>query len=53
MLGAQENRADEINYEWELHTGELVESTDVAVYELLTAEEYAFPTVLPDGGYLD
>lgn len=53
MLGAQENRAEEINYEWELHTGELVESTDVAVYELLTAEEYAFPTVLPDGGYMD
>ena len=53
ILGAQESRADEINHEWELHTAELVESTDVAVYELLTAEEYAFPTVLPDGGYMD
>ena len=53
ILGAQENRSDEIDHEWELHTSALVESTDVAIFELLTAEEYSFPTVLPDGGYMN
>lgn len=53
ILGAQENRSNEINYEWELHSAALVESTDLAIFELLTAEKYAFPTLLPDGGYMD
>lgn len=51
MLGAQDNRLDEIGHEWQLNTRELVESTDRAVFELLSDVQYAFPTVLPDGKY--
>ena len=46
LLGAQANRSGEIGHEWELHTPELVEETDVAIFKLLTNEEYKFPTVL-------
>ncbi len=52
ILGAQENRLDEIGQEWTLNTPELVETMDPAVYSLLTNPEYAFPTVLPDGTYM-
>ena len=52
MLGAQSNRGGEIGHEWELHTPELVEETDVAIFQLIKNEEYAFPTVLPDGRYM-
>ncbi len=52
ILGAQENRLDEIRQEWKLNTRNKVEQTDVAVYQLLTDSTYQFPTVLPDGSYM-
>jgi hypothetical protein len=51
MLGAQENRLDEIGHEWKLNTNALVQSTDTAIYALLTNPTYKMPTVLPDGSY--
>jgi len=51
ILGAQENRLGEISQEWDLNTNALVQSTDAAVYGLLTDTQYKFPTVLPDGTY--
>lgn len=51
ILGAQENRLNEIGQEWKLNTKEKVEQQDTAVYELLTNSDYKFPTVLPDGTY--
>jgi len=51
ILGAQENRLDEIQHEWKLNTKDLVETQDPAVYNLLTDPQYKFPTVLPDGNY--
>lgn len=52
ILGAQANRSSEISHEWKLNTTELVESTDTAVYSLLTDPQYKLPTVLPDGSYI-
>jgi len=52
LLGAQANRGKEIGCEWELYTPELVKETDVSIFQLLMNEEYAFPTVLPDGRYM-
>ena len=51
ILGAQENRLNEIGDEWILNTNELVETIDTAIYSLLTTDEYNFPTELPDGSY--
>ena len=51
MLGAQENRLDEIGHEWKLNTQDLVKTKDIAVYSLLTNPIYKMPTVLPDGTY--
>ena len=51
ILGAQENRLNEIQQEWKLNTKNLVESTDVSVYQLLTNSIYKLPKVLPDGTY--
>lgn len=51
MLGAQENRLDEIGHEWKLNTRAKVENTDTAIFALLTNPEYKMPTVLPDGTY--
>lgn len=51
ILGAQENRLNEISNEWKLNTKTLVENTDTRIYTLLTDTQYAFPTVLPDGTY--
>jgi hypothetical protein len=51
MLGAQENRLDDIGHEWKLNTSALVQSTDTAIYTLLTNPTYKMPTVLPDGSY--
>lgn len=51
VLGAQANRLDEIGHEWKLNTKALVESRDVAIYQLLTDRQYKLPTVLPDGTY--
>ena len=51
ILGAQENRLNEISQEWDLNSRDLVENTDTAIYSLLTNPVYNFPTVLPDGTY--
>lgn len=51
ILGAQDNRLGEIQQEWKLNTKDKVQTTDAAVYQLLTDPQYKFPTVLPDGTY--
>ena len=51
MLGAQENRLQEISQEWDLNSNELVKITDKAIYSLLSNPEYSFPQSLPDGTY--
>ena len=51
MLGAQENRLDDIDNEWKLNTNQKVEDTDSAIFSLLTNPTYKMPTVLPDGSY--
>ena len=51
ILGAQDNRLNEIDDEWRLNTKVKVEATDKAVYALLTDPKYKMPTVLPDGTY--
>jgi len=51
MLGAQENRLDEIGNEWKLNTKQKVQDTDTAIFSLLTNPTYKMPTVLPDGTY--
>ena len=48
-MGAQSNRGGEIGIVGTSHP-ELVEETDVAIFQLITNEEYAFPTVLPEVG---
>lgn len=52
MLGAQENRLNEIGQEWKLNTRDKVQNTDTAIYSLLTNPTYKMPTVLPDGTYM-
>ncbi len=51
ILGAQVNRLSEIQQEWKLNTKVKVQTTDAAIYSLLTDSQYKFPTVLPDGTY--
>ena len=51
VLGAQGNRAGEIQQEWKLNTKAKVQQMDTAIYQLLTDSQYVFPTVLPDGTY--
>lgn len=53
LLGAQDfnGRASEIRSEWSLSTAQEVENTDPNIVELLNEDDYAFPTVLPDGNY--
>ena len=51
VLGAQENRAGEIQQEWKLNTKAKVQHMDTAIYQLLTDPQYVFPIVLPDGTY--
>ncbi|MDC3132616.1 hypothetical protein OA501_00175 [Flavobacteriaceae bacterium] len=51
ILGAQQNRFEEIGWEWKLNTKTLVENNDPAIYALLTDPQYNFPSVLPDGSY--
>ena len=51
VLGAQENRLNEIDNEWRLNTPELLQSSDTAMFSLLTNPEYKMPTQLPDGTY--
>ena len=52
LLGAQENRLNEIEQEWKLNTPEKLEETDKAAFELLTDPTYGFPTALTDGSYM-
>ena len=51
ILGAQENRLDEIDNEWRLNTRQKVKDTDSAIFALLTDPIYKIPTKLPDGTY--
>ena len=51
ILGAHNNRLDEIDEEWLLNTNAKVQQTDTQAYQLFTDTRYAFPTVLPDGQY--
>ena len=51
ILGAQENRLNDITQEWDLNTIALVQKTDTIIYSLLTDTQYMFPKVLPDGTY--
>ena len=53
LAGGQDypGRREEIVIEWECTTPEELESTDSAVYELLTDERYRLPRRLPDGSY--
>ena len=51
ILGAQENRLNEIGKEWKLNTANLLENTDNEIFELLTNPIYNLPTILPDGSY--
>ena len=51
ILGAQENRLNEIDNEWRLNTRQKVEDTDTAIFALLTNPIYKIPTILPDGTY--
>ena len=52
ILGAQENRLNEISQEWDLNTRILVENIDTSIYALLTNPLYKFPSILPDGSYM-
>ncbi|MBL4643329.1 MAG: hypothetical protein JKY44_07035, partial [Flavobacteriaceae bacterium] len=52
ILGAQENRINEISNEWKLNTKTKVQTTDIEAYGLLTNPIYKFPTILPDGSYM-
>lgn len=51
ILGAQDNRLNEIAQEWKLNTNQKVQDNDSAAYQLLTDPQFKFPTVLPDGTY--
>lgn len=51
ILGAQENRLNEINDEWRLNTRQKVKDNDTAIFTLLTNPIYKIPTILPDGAY--
>ncbi len=53
ILGAQSyaGRPESIANEWELYNEQLVETTDVAVYALMTDPRFKLPTKLPDGNY--
>ena len=51
ILGAQENRLDEIEQEWKLNTLNLVQNNDSTIFNLLSDPQYHFPTNLPDGTY--
>ena len=51
MLGAQENRLNDIGEEWKLNTAGLLENIDTKIFKLLTNPIYKMPNVLPDGSY--
>ncbi len=51
ILGAQKNRLNAIQHEWQLNTKAKVKAKDRAVYHLLTKDVYKLPSRLPDGTY--
>ncbi|MEM7475358.1 MAG: hypothetical protein AAF483_10235 [Planctomycetota bacterium] len=53
LLGAQDfdGRKREIGREWRFTTADEFKTSDPDLYKLLTDEQYAFPTRLPDGKY--
>jgi hypothetical protein len=51
ILGAQQNRSDEIGHEWSLHTKELVMQVDTLAYKIVIDTSYHLPRKLPDGSY--
>jgi len=51
ILGAQENRLEDIQNEWTLNTREKVRTQDPAVYAILTDPQYGLATSLPIGEY--
>ncbi len=51
ILGVHVDRRTDIQREWQLYRPELVESTDPALFALLTDPQYIFPTKYPDGIY--
>lgn len=51
ILGAQENRFEEIGHEWKLNTRKKVEETDTAIYSILIDPRFKMPRELPDGTY--
>ncbi|MGW9685472.1 hypothetical protein [Flagellimonas sp. 2504JD1-5] len=51
ILGAQENRLNEIGNEWTLNTKAKVQSTDTKAWAIFTNPSYKLPSVLPDGTY--
>ena len=53
LLGAQAEpqRGREISHEWKLNTAEKMRKGDPWLTALLTAEEYRWAKVLPDGDY--
>ena len=53
ILGAQDfpGRLDAISQEWQLNTAAKVETSDPAVFAILTDPQYKLATVSPDGHY--
>jgi len=52
MLGAQSERCEDIDVEWDACTNDLMQSMDPATSELLNDSEYNLPTRLPNGHYM-
>jgi hypothetical protein len=52
ILGAQENRLEEIDHEWKLNTFQKVKNNDPKIFDLITNPVYKLPTILPDGTYM-
>tara|TARA_B100000767_G_scaffold27714_1_gene24078 strand:+ start:3741 stop:4592 length:852 start_codon:yes stop_codon:yes gene_type:complete len=51
LLGAQENRFNEISDEWKLNSAGLLKKRDTEIFYLLINPIYNMPTILPDGSY--
>ena len=51
MLGAQENKLNEISQEWDLNTIDLVKNIGSAIYSLLSNPEYIFPKSIQNGTF--
>ena len=52
ILGAQQNRLEEIDHEWKLNTFQKVKNNDPKIFDLITNPVYKLPTILPDGTYM-